>query len=149
MRRTRLRTIRGSIETETGIVKKPIIVDDGRATHGLRILDFVIWTDNLNPVGGGSFTLSMEVVEFAAMFDASDNRQIAWAVGGYDENKPISVPWRTIIDPDHIVNRDLFISGFCSVGRWSYLITCEEYHLTEDEAIISIIKETAQSVGKD
>ena len=149
MKGTRLRTLRGSIDTLDGNIKKQLILDDGRPNHGLRILDFQIWTDNLNPVGGGSFTLSMEVITPAAMFNAEDNRQIAWAAGGYDNNVPVAVTWRTIVDPDHIINRDLFLNGFCSVGRWNYLITCQEYILSDEEAVISIIKETAQSVGTD
>lgn len=149
MKKSRIRTLRGSIDTETGNIKKQLIIDDGRPNHGLKVIDFAIWTDNLNPVGGGSFHLATEVVPSALMYNAEDNRQIAWAAGGYDNNVPIDVGWRTIVDPDHIINRDLFIAGFCSVGRWNYLITCEEYILSDDEAIISIIKETAQSVGTD
>jgi len=51
------------------------------------------------------------------------------------------------IDPDHIVNRDLFISLTDSDNRtFNYMVICEFLELTDDEAIVTIIKENSQSI---
>ena len=73
--------------------------------------------------------------------DASDNRQFGWTVGnGTGDLNP------EYLDPDHIINRDMFLSLVLTApGVYNYLIEMQVYELTDDEAIISIIKETSQS----
>jgi hypothetical protein len=75
--------------------------------------------------------------------DASDNRQIGWAVTVYGtgslEGGQISV-----IDPDHIVVRDLYIRNENSNDEVNYLIELEAVDLTDDQAILTLIKERSQ-----
>ena len=73
--------------------------------------------------------------------NAGDNRQFAWTIGsGQGDVNP------SYLDPDHIVNRDMFLSLVNSApGTYNYLIQMRVYELTDDEAIVSIIKETSQS----
>ena len=73
--------------------------------------------------------------------DAADNRQFGWTVGNGAANA-----LTTFLDPDHIINRDMFITLVDTPpGVYNYLIEMQVYELTDDEAIISIIKETSQS----
>ncbi len=50
------------------------------------------------------------------------------------------------LDPDHVVNRDMFLSLVNTAnGVYNYLIEMRVVELSDDEAIITIIKETSQS----
>jgi len=72
--------------------------------------------------------------------DAGDNRQFGWTVG----NGSAEIH-SEFLDPDHIINRDMFLSFVTSdTGTYNYLIEMQVYELSDDEAIISIIKETSQ-----
>jgi len=52
------------------------------------------------------------------------------------------------IDPDHIVNRDLFVSlrDTDADRTFNYMVVCELLELTDNEAIITIVKENSQSI---
>lgn len=91
--------------------------------------------------------------------DAGDNTQFGWAYYAQVASVPSSGPTESglqaaysgydngLIDPDHIINRDLFISlRFSSTAVYNYLIVCELLELTDDEAIVTIIKENSQSI---
>ena len=142
----KIRSLRGSFITEGGAFKIPLIIDDGRNNEGLKVLSLDLFSSTGEPTAGIDATLSMGVIPSGLnIFDASDNRQIAWATGGYDNGLNIA-NMRTVIDPNHVVNRDLYLYGECTAGVvWSYLILVEAIHLTDDEAIIAIIKEDSQS----
>ena len=149
MKYGRKRTLRGQIEVSGGVARKNIIVSDGLVNLGLKIISLQTWNSE-TPDGSGSrfhtAILSLDTISSGSVMDASDNRQFAWAqssINGTDGN--ILQPY-TIIDPDHIVNRDLFLSFVGSTnGIYNYLIEAQVVELTDDEAIITIIKETSQS----
>ena len=146
MKLGRCRSLRGSFEVTGSSHKQQLIVDDGLINNGLKIISFNVWTDTGSGVGGIDCNLSLAPMPAHAHYmDASDNRQIAWVCGGFDNGTPISIPMQSFIDPNHVVNRDLYIHAFASVGLWNYLIIFEEYDLTDDEAIVQIIKETSQN----
>jgi hypothetical protein len=141
----KIRTLRGSIDSE-GQNKLQLILDDGRINDGLKVVKFQCWASSGNPTLGMDATLSLDIIPSASpKFDAGDSRQIAWVTGGYD-NGIMTMSYRDIIDPEHIVNRDLYLYVDATAGvRINYLIVCEVYELSDDEAIISIIKETGQN----
>ena len=90
--------------------------------------------------------LSLDTISSGSTFNAGDNRQFGWTF--YANSGAIGevAALQTIIDPDHIINRDLFLSMFGSTpGIYNYLIEAQVVELTDDEAIITIIKETSQS----
>lgn len=134
----RSRTIRGQIEVVAGVGKLNLVIADGLINYGLRITDFQVWPTT---IGNQEFIalLSLDVGLPGAAMNAGDNRQIAWNFFSDDD-------YRKIIDPDHIVNRDLFLSMMdTAAGTYNYLIECQVVELTDDEAIITIIKETSQA----
>lgn len=145
MKPTRIRSLRGSIQVTGGAIKHQLILDDGRINHGLKILSFEMWSKTATNLQGIDVMLCLAKLPSAQQkMNASDNRQIAWFCGGFD-NYIMTTPMRSIIDPDHVVNRDLFIFGDASDALWNYLIVAEEYDLSDDEAIVQIIKETSQT----
>jgi len=75
------------------------------------------------------------------LMNAGDNSQFAWTVG----NGSAEIH-SEFLDPDHVVNRDMFLSMSGSdTGKYNYLIECQMVLLDDNEAIISIIKETSQA----
>ena len=148
MKYGKLRTLRGQITVAGGVARKNIIVSDGLVNFGLKINKFSVWWEN---TPSGAFNrqvtaiLSLDTISSGSNMNAGDNRQFAWfqssmasATGG------IFQPFG-IIDPDHIVNRDLFLTmDNSSAGVYNYLIEAQVVELSDDEAIITIIKETSQ-----
>lgn len=150
MKYSRIRTLRGSVTPIGGKIKLQLILSDGLINHGLKIIDFKMWCSSGLPTAGLDAVLSLDIISPAGLpMDASDSRQIAWVSGGYDNGLNI-MPYFTVIDPDHVVNRDLYLNADATEGvLYNYLILAEAYSLTDDEAIVQIIKETQQSVGTD
>ena len=157
-RRDRVRTLRGSIEfpargagdpVNTG--RRQLILDDGRINIGYRIIEFRIWNADITgevEAFSSQAHLSMSTDITSALSDAADNREIAWSAFNTSAGNIMSDYQQT--DPDHIVVRDLNII-FPSVSnediaRVNYYILMEEYDITDQEAIISIIKEESQDV---
>ena len=150
MKPTRIRSLRGSFKSSIGDLKRQLILDDGRHNHGLKILSFEMWTDQSNADFFISASLSLDTIQAGLpFFDAGDNRQIAWfttAQMGNNPNAAFSSTPVQVIDPNHIVNEGLFLRAYGTDNIiWSYLIIAEEYDLTDDEAVITLIKERSQN----
>ena len=141
----KLRTLRGQIEvTGGGVARKNIIASDGLINFGLRVESFVLWPDDIAAVQKYAGILSLDTLPSGTLPNAGDNRQFAWVQS--DAAAGNIWPAINIIDPDHIVNRDLFISMVGSAtGVYNYLMEAQVVELTDDEAIVTIIKETSQS----
>ena len=145
----KLRTLRGQIEVVGGVARANLIASDGLVNFGLLIKSFRTWNSVL-PDGSGNRShtgiLSLDTIIAGSNMNAGDNRQFAWSmtsVNGVDGNV---IQPRSIIDPDHIVNRDLFLTFTNTTdATYNYLIEAQVVELTDDEAIITIIKETSQS----
>jgi len=139
-RHDRIRTLRGQIEvTGGGVARKNLITADGLINYGLQIETFQVWAVDTANV----FTsiLSYDTLSSGTEMNAGDNRQFGWTVG----NGSAEIH-SNFLDPDHIINRDMFLSLVNSdTGIYNYLIEMAVVELTDDEAIISIIKETSQS----
>lgn len=142
------RTLRGQIEVNGGIARENIIVADGLINYGLKINSFTIWNEQLlsTSVRYHTAILSLDTIITGSDMDAGDNRQFAWNYQLINPTLGVALPMQSIIDPDHIVNRDLFLSFTASSnGTYNYLIEVQVVELTDDEAIVTIIKETSQS----
>ena len=147
MKYGKLRTLRGQITVAGGTGRKNIIVSDGLVNHGLIVRSFKIWNDQLLSATTRNHTaiLSLDTISVGTSMDAADNRQIAWNVQLINTTVGVSFQ-QSIIDPNHIVNRDLFLTFMQSSNvTYNYLIECQVVELSDDEAIITIIKETSQS----
>jgi len=145
----KLRTLRGQITVTGGLGKKNLVASDGLINFGLRVISFTVWPEN-GWTGGSDNTftgiLSLDTVAGGSNMNAGDNTQFAWTFSSIHTATGTMNPVRLIIDPDHIVNRDLFLSmDNTTNGIFNYLIECQVVELSDDEAIISIIKETSQS----
>ena len=132
MKYGKLRTLRGQIEvTGGGVGKKNLIVADGLVNYGLKITKFQIWAVNVTDIFNG--ILSYNIISSGTQMNASDNRQFAWTVG----NGSAEIN-NEFIDPDHIINRDCFLTLVNSaVGTYNYLIEAQVVELSDDEAIIT------------
>jgi len=140
MKMTRLRTLRGQIEVVGGgVARKNIIVSDGLINVGLIVKRFQLWA--VDPADTFIGILSYDTIPSGTAMNAGDNSQFGWSVG----NGSAEIH-SEFLDPDHIVNRDMFLSMVTSdTGVYNYLIECQLVSLDDHEAIISIIKETSQS----
>lgn len=141
MKAKRIRTLRGQINVAGGATtgRKSLVVADGLINYGMKINKFQVWAEDPNDLFIA--ILSYETIPAGSTMDAGDNRQFGWTVG----NGSAEIHSQ-FLDPDHIINRDMFLSVVNSEpGNYNYLIEMQVYELSDDEAIISIIKETSQS----
>jgi len=141
MKSSRQRTLRGQLLPSGGFAKTQIIVDDGRINVGYKVTDFIVWAIS----GQETFNaaLSFAPVAAASKMDAADNSQFAWS---WKAN--LSSPQEAFIDMDHIAVRDMHVTIMNTNADllFNYVVVLEEYNLTNDEAIMNIIKEGAQSL---
>jgi len=147
----KIRTLRGQVDVVGGVARKNIIIADGLINYGMKINRFQLWPEN-GPTGGSDNTwtgiLSLDTIAAGSNMNAGDNRQFAWTFCSVRGAPTPSVTQanREIIDPDHIVNRDLFLTMDNSTDQtYNYLIEAQVVELSDDEAIITMIKETSQS----
>jgi len=162
MKSTRVRTLRGQITAVSGKADKQLILNDQLINRGLRVTGFFVWPDN---VSTSSDRICNAILSYAQLgsadvdMDAGDNTQFGWAFFAQSREVASGGPpdpglqaaysgfFNQVIDPDHIVNRDLFISlRNTSSASFNYMIVCELLELTDDEAIVTIIKENSQSI---
>jgi hypothetical protein len=146
MKATRTRTLRGVIDIASGTSgKAQLIVDDGIINRGYKVTGFFVWSNIGDTAFNANLAFASQTIGGSKM-DAGDNSQFAWAwlAGGTGVNAPNQF----IIDPDHIAVRDMFITieDAGSAVPFNYMIVVEEYAMTDDEAIINIIKEGSQSL---
>ncbi len=94
-----------------------------------------------------SVIMSYETLPTGTLANAADNRQFGW----FEKSSTTNQNQPMMLDPDHIVNRDLFLQ-ITNLGAvlptdivFNYIIEAQVVDLTDDEAIITIIKETSQS----
>jgi len=136
----RRRTMRGRLPaSET----KRLVVDDGRLNHGYRVVSFRIWATSLTGNRDVQAILGLDA-DMDNFFNAEDNRQIGWA-SQLNQSTNDGLGEFSIVDPDHIVLRDLYMINFSPAGNdANYLIELETVDLTDDQAILTLIKERSQ-----
>ena len=143
-------------------------------TRAWKVKEFYFWpqtirADTGSTIGEWNLAASLSTdtlgsVPFDDIMNAADNRQIGWVNNGYQHrNSPISdfitsesaglQANRAIIDPGHVVNNGLFINFYTTsdssvspVRRYNYLIILEEVKITENEAILQLVKGVAQDI---
>jgi len=137
------RTLRGQVVEGTN---KRLVVDDGRLTHGYKVVRFVIACDPGSSAFDAYGTLSLDY-DSSKTWNWGDNRQIGWASTNIVSTAGANAPF-SVIDPDHVVIQDLWIQGQVSTGTGTdvlnYLIELEPVTLTNDQSIITLIKERSQ-----
>jgi len=137
------RTLRGQVVEGTN---KRLILDDGRLNHGYKVVSFVVACGPDSSAFDAYGTLSLDY-DTSKTWNWGDNRQIGWASTNIVSTAGANAPF-SVIDPDHIVIQDLWIQGQVSTGSGTdvvnYLIELEPVTLTNDQSIITLIKERSQ-----
>jgi hypothetical protein len=134
----KVHTLRGRVDLNT---TKRLILNDGRLTHGMVVKEFYVWTISQASGDDVDCILSLSGTVTAEM-DASDNRQIGWA--RETTTATTRLQSRAIIDPDHVVVQDLWISNLSTNGPANYLIILEARELNDNESVLQLIKERSQ-----
>lgn len=140
--RTGARTLRGQLQPNE---IRQLVVDDGIFTNGIRITYFTVWMDDISTSLGAGALLSYRdtVIAGAGDFPANDPAAFAWSLQLPGNSANQIYTWERL-DPDHIVNEELFIhnrGGF----PVNYLIVAEPYMMTEDEGVLQLVKGKQQS----
>ena len=134
-----IRTLRGRLE-DTDVHR--LIVDDGRLNHGVKVKEFHVWSDG-SGIDGVYAVLGTQY-DMSAGGNASDNRQIAWAGNAWGSGSTTTATSFSVIDPDHVVNMDLYIQRINPADNCNYLIVLEPITMTNDQTILQLIKERSQ-----
>jgi hypothetical protein len=139
------RTLRGQFTEGT---TKRLVVDDGRLNNGYRITQFVVSGEPSSSANDAYATLSLDP-NSPLVWDWSDNRQIAWASTNIVSTSGANTAFE-LVDPNHVVLQDLYIQGQVSTSGGTapinYLVVLEPISLSDDEAILTLIKERSQNV---
>jgi hypothetical protein len=140
----RIHTMRGRVEYNS---PKRLILDDGQFTRAHRVVAVHTWPASITSGVSeeADVTLALDY-DPNANWDASDNRQIGWAGfrNGATASSESLNAW-SLIDPDHIVVRDLYIINNNSLSSaTNYMVILEEVAINENEAVLALIKERSQ-----
>ena len=143
------RTLRGTL---TGGEIRQLVVDDGIFTNGLRVTYFTVWVADFtaDSAAGALLSLNDTVVSgIGNIFPANDPACFAWSFQGR-EIVPLPALTESVstwerLDPDHIVNEELFIHNRGNTAL-NYLIVAQPYTMTEDEGVLQLVKGKQQSV---
>lgn len=140
------RTLRGTVDN--GVIKR-LIIDDANFNRGFKVTKFEIFPVDMSSGSADcSGVLALDQRGATQDWYCEDNTQIAWS--STTMSTTFSVNNKTdIIDPEHVVVRDLFIVAYTSntaLPKINYLVELEEVRLTDDQAVLQLIKEVSQNV---
>ncbi len=135
---SRTHTLRGRVSQES---TKRLILNDGRLNHGMVVKEFYVWTISQASGNDVDCILSLSGIVSNEM-DAGDNRQIGWARETTTATTRLAD--MSIIDPDHVVVQDLWISNLSTNGPANYLVILESKELSNNETVLQLIKERSQ-----
>ena len=135
-------TLRGRVQFGT---PKRLILDDGQFTKGHKVLAVHTWPASITGGEDAQVTLSLQY-DASTAWNAGDNRQIGWAAfrnGSTGSTETVNT--FSLIDPNKIVVRDLWIvNDISGTTTTNYMVVLERQDMTEDEAVLQLIKETSQ-----
>ena len=138
-----VRTLRGTLEPNE---IRQLVVDDGIFTNGLRITYFTVWQSELiaGLIAVGCLSTN-DVIINTALLPANEPSIFAWSAMSTGNITDVQLASFDRIDPDHIVNEELFIHNRAGTSL-EYLIVAEPYTLSEDEGVLQLVKNKQQSV---
>ena len=139
-------TVRGQIADNQ--VEK-IILFDGRFDTGYRITSFTVFgTDPFDTASEVSARLSTEdlgVPASPSIWDAGDNREIAWASHEIDNALGTGNSF-SVVDPDNMVVEDLYIwANNAANDPINYLIKMEKYDITDWQGALTMVRNRSQA----
>jgi len=172
---TKLLSFRGRIHANDNSISKNnniFTYTSPDLTRAWKVESFYIWPDPrpFRPtlldgqwmLNASLATDEIEAGSFGVVQDVSDNRQIGWMSKGYNLRTG-TVDFLTgptglednaaLMDPDHIVNRNLYINFYTTSDSdespdrgYNYLLILREVKVSESEAILQMVKGVAQDI---
>ena len=137
------RTLRGSLQPSE---IRQLVVDDGIFTNGLRVTFFTVWSSGILTADAAVGCLSLsDTILPGNLLPANDPACFAWSMMTLGTVGDLQVSGWERLDPDHIVNEELFIHNRAAT-QLEYLIVAEPYFMTEDEGVLQLVKGKQQSV---
>jgi hypothetical protein len=142
-------------------------------TRAWKVKSFYLWPATVRAetgTGDGQFMLNVSLATdevgslgFDLISNVQDNRQIGWIAKGYNRRNSAIGDFLTgptgladnaaLMDPDHIVNRNLYINMYTTSDSttsperdYNYLLILEEVKISENEAILQLVKGVAQDI---
>jgi hypothetical protein len=142
------RVLRGKMESAE---LRQLIVDDGIITRGYVIEAFHIFPSDVSVSNSDVIgTLALAKRDCTLDWDASKQTQIGWASAYMPGTYHVAGEGFSLIVPDHIVVRDLWITGRAAAALpgepFNYMVILREVTITEDESVMAILKEVQQDV---
>jgi hypothetical protein len=156
----KIRVIRGQVRAFNYDGAQQLIQDDQRFNHGFKIRRFVVSTEFPADTAAGSRDLVAvlatheEAIQLGPGVQIGwgwdDRRQVAWAGLAMDGDSTVGNQFE-LIDPTHIVVRDLYVAISSAVATstlyFNYYVELEEVSLTDNQAVLAIVQEEAQDVN--
>lgn len=130
-------SLRGRVDSGS---QKRLIIDDGRFNHAMKVESFVVWPANPNAVEDPKCVLSLSDNTVSSA-DASDTNQIGWSKAA---DATTIYSGYSILDPNHLVVRDLYITNLDAQDEANYLVILKPMEISDDRAIMALIKERSQ-----
>jgi hypothetical protein len=131
-------TLRGIVNVSNSPLR--LFVDDGRFTEGHRVKSFTIIGGN-NGLNEAKAVLTYSAAG-ASSISFEEGDQIAWAM--WDTDTTLGARHFSLIDPDHLVNADLYISSI-TANAINFLIEVEPVTMTEAQGVLQLIKAKRQA----
>jgi hypothetical protein len=156
------RVLRGQVNTVQYGGLTNLVVDDGNFNDGWRVTKFYIapvqvYDSNLGALDACAVLGTHEEAILDPLnntvitWNWADRRQFAWSAIELNGDTTIGTWSEGVIDPQHIVVRDLYIgltANFStSTKLWNYMIELERVKLSDDQAILAILQEESQDVN--
>jgi len=174
---SRILTFRGSIDiadNARSTNNKIFSYEAADLSRAWKVKSFYLWPETYRAshgTGDGQFllaaSLATDTIDPAGFDDTvtvNDNRQFGWMAKGYNMRDAASSDFITgvtgiednqaLLDPDHVVNRHLYVNAYVTsnfttspVRRYNYLVVLEPIKISENEAILQMIKGVAQDIN--
>lgn len=154
------RVLRGQIPPFSIGGAHHLVVDDGNFNDAWRVTRFV--TSYYDPTGSSAAnrdsigTLATHAAALVGPVGSTtgwnwdDRRQVAWCGMDFQGDTSVGLTFQ-LIDPQHIVVRDLYLgisaSNETSVTLYNYFIELERVKLDDNQAVMAIVQEESQDVN--
>lgn len=123
---------------------RSLVVDDGRYTHGFVITSFRVWPSSPALPAGFNANGVLSFLESApTTMNAEETGTFGWA--SFIEGTTNDVATFSLLDPQHVVNQDLFIHNMGGTAM-NYLITMSPIVMTPEQGVLQLIKAANQAV---
>ena len=117
---------------------RPLVVDDGRFTHGFVIEEMRIWAAGPAFVAGFNCQAVLSLYDFPPpTVNAEESGTISWAA--WIESTTNGIDQFFIIDPEHVVNQDLFLHNLGGTAM-NYLIRMRPITMTPEQGVLQLVK---------